>query len=538
MLNAFKLRIPTDFEYYSSKLNLWLLIRLSPTKGGMMVYINDITDKKEKEAQGKYDISLLKKIIENIPIGLIVARAPDGKLIFINRHIEKLFGRSLLETTDYNQYSDWLGLHTNGQPYKLEEWPLYRSIKTGEVVEDEEIFFCFKDGTKHLIKIKSHPIRDETCKITAAVAVGIDETATKTYEDKLFKNGQEFKILAENSPDIIAHFNKDLRYIYVNPALEKFLNMPAKEIIGKNNTELGLPLKMVSKYDHKMKRTFETGRVQKTTFSFTVKKTEKFFLSWFVPELNKSKVVTSAFSITRDISEFKKIEKKKDEFLSIASHEIKTPLTSLKGYVQILKKEFSSDNSLVYEYLEKMDSQIDRTVKLINELLEISRVQSGKIKLNKKYFSLNKLIKDTIENIQSTVNTHEITFEINNNVYVYADKDRISQVLINLLSNAIRYSPHANKINVRLKSSKKKVTVYVQDFGVGISSKQQSKIFHMFYRVSNSDIQASSGLGVGLFIAAQIVKCHNGEIHVKSQENKGSTFYFTLPSSQVRHKNI
>ncbi len=234
--------------------------------------------------------------------------------------------------------------------------------------------------------------------------------------------------------------------------------------------------------------------------------------------------------VTMNITERVEMERRKDEFIGMASHELKTPVTSLKVYAQLMQKQLGNQVNLpMYSFVSKMNNQIDRLTKLINDLLNLSRIQAGKLKFHQESFDINILIKDTAENIQSAYNSHTIEIQGNIPNNVYADHDRIEQVVINLLTNAVRYSPQSKKIIVTLNSYVNEIKIGVQDFGIGIAKEYQNRIFDRFYQVSSSNSHPTSGLGIGLYITNEIVKRHSGRLWVESEVGKGSVFYFTLP---------
>jgi PAS domain S-box-containing protein len=220
----------------------------------------------------------------------------------------------------------------------------------------------------------------------------------------------------------------------------------------------------------------------------------------------------------------------RDEFISVASHELKTPVTSLKMYTQIVLKQLEKrGEDILVNPISKMNNQIDKLTLLINDLLNISKIQLGKLEFNEESFDLKEVVKDTIESIQSSTTTHTITLNGKITKHVWGDKDRMSQVITNLLTNAIKYSPSADKVKVQLKESKTHAEVHVHDYGIGIDKEQQKKIFNRFYRVSGLEEKTFPGLGIGLYISYEIVKRHGGTLSVKSTKGKGSEFIFTIP---------
>jgi len=231
-----------------------------------------------------------------------------------------------------------------------------------------------------------------------------------------------------------------------------------------------------------------------------------------------------------DITEKKHIEQQKDDFISIASHELKTPVTSMKAYTQLLQRHpLITNDKKASSMLAKMDSQMNRLTELMASFMNVYKMRTGQLRLKKVRFQLEDLITEVVGNFQYTITSHIVKRTDKTKVKVYADKARIYQVLVNLVSNAVKYSPNANKVLVSQKPEIGKVTVSVQDFGMGIPEGDQKRIYERFFRAKGKKESNIPGLGLGLFISTEIVKQHGGGLWVKSIEGKGSTFSFTLP---------
>ncbi|WP_312342924.1 hybrid sensor histidine kinase/response regulator [Chryseobacterium binzhouense] len=234
-----------------------------------------------------------------------------------------------------------------------------------------------------------------------------------------------------------------------------------------------------------------------------------------------------------DIDAQKKVEKEKDEFLSIASHELKTPLTSIKAYIQLLDRKLKlSESSTESGFMVKVHDQIEKLNMLITDLLDVSKIENGKLKISKQPTNLENLIQNTIENILQT-NENKVKIErhgVITDILIPLDAIRIEQVLINFLTNAIKYSPQNNQVIVTtfVDEEEQEVKVSVTDFGIGIPDYKQESVFQKFYRVDESSLQFQ-GMGIGLYICSEIIKQHHGNIGVSSIVDEGSTFYFTLP---------
>jgi two-component system CheB/CheR fusion protein len=231
-----------------------------------------------------------------------------------------------------------------------------------------------------------------------------------------------------------------------------------------------------------------------------------------------------------DITERKRLESQKEEFLGIASHELRTPVTSIKAYTQLLQEMVNEKNDTEsVEIIDKLNRQVDRLTHLIADLLDITRISEGQLTLQPEVFSINDLINEIVELMQRTTAQHVIVNELNAMPPVKADRERISQVLINLISNAIKYSPNSHRIIVSTSRETDQVKISIQDFGIGMSEATRLRIFDRFFRASDNNIKTYPGLGLGLFIASDIIRKHGGDIGVESEKEKGTLIYFTLP---------
>lgn len=242
-------------------------------------------------------------------------------------------------------------------------------------------------------------------------------------------------------------------------------------------------------------------------------------------------------TLLEEIEYRKEAERKKDEFISIASHELKTPLTSVKGYVQILERSIDKgDIPTVKKHLSKVITQVDKLSALIADLLDISKIESGKLKFNKQYFRIDDTVNNIIEVMQQSHPHFKIVQNGESKLEVYGDEMRIEQVIVNFLTNAIKYSPGTDEIQVTVYTCGDRFFLAVKDFGIGMSKKDQESVFNKFYRVEETS-HRFQGLGIGLYICEQIIKRHNGTIGVKSKLGEGSEFYFYIPIHPVNDIN-
>jgi signal transduction histidine kinase len=221
---------------------------------------------------------------------------------------------------------------------------------------------------------------------------------------------------------------------------------------------------------------------------------------------------------------------RKNDFIGMVSHELKTPLTSLNAIIQVANTKLQgSDDQFLAGAMTKANAQIKRMSTMINGFLNISRLESGKILIEKGHFDIEELVREITDETKLSVATHHINLVQCAPINVYADRDKINSVISNLISNAVKYSPQNTTILVSCSVAQNEITVSVKDEGIGIKPSDAERIFDRYYRVESSNTRHISGFGIGLYLSAEIIERHGGRIWLESEPGKGSTFYFSLP---------
>lgn len=256
----------------------------------------------------------------------------------------------------------------------------------------------------------------------------------------------------------------------------------------------------------------------------------RWYLVQAVPLRDAQGTVMKWYGTNTDIQAQKEAQAQKDNFLGVASHELKTPVTSIKAYAQMMERMFRNKGDLKNaELVNKMDRQINRLNSLIGDLLDVTKINTGRMVFSETEFDFDGLVDEISGEIQRTTEKHQIERELTVGKTITGDRDRLGQVITNLLTNAIKYSPGSERIIVSTKITDNELRLCVQDFGIGINPEKQQKVFEQFYRVSGSREHTFPGLGLGLYISAEIVRRMGGRIWVNSAEGEGSKFCFSLP---------
>lgn len=340
--------------------------------------------------------------------------------------------------------------------------------------------------------------------------------------------------IVESSQDSIVTIDLNRVITSWNKGAEELYGYTAEEVIGRPLALVMVPKdiqglidKVQDIVDEITVPIYETVRLHKNG-----KQAELEIL--LSPVRNGLGEVIGVSTVARDISIRKMQERQKDDFISIASHELKTPVTNIKSYAElILEKLQQSGDEKTAWMMTKLNTQVDKLIELIKTLLDTTRLTAGEILLTLEAFDLNGLINEQIETFSLVQENHRFIFNAGEIKPVHADRKLIGQVLTNILTNAAKYSPKGGDIIVTTRDKGDEVEVSVQDFGIGIPANVKEKIFERYFRVSDPQVASVSGIGLGLFISAGIIRQHGGNISLESEEGKGSTFSFTLPYRNV-----
>lgn len=374
--------------------------------------------------------------------------------------------------------------------------------------------------------------------IETIINISIDITDRKESEQKILQDYANINYALDQSA-IVAITDQAGMIQYVN---EKFLEISQysrEELVGKTHRVVNSGVHPPS-FFAEMWKTILSGKVWRGEIQNRAKNGEYYWVATTItPFLDERGQPQRLISIRHDITPRKKLERQKDEFIGIASHELKTPVTSLKGYIQVMYKRFVKNGDTVSaQHMQKMNAQVDKLSLLIEDLLDVTKIETGRLQLSQEEFDINILVQEIVEQLQLTTEKHVLKIRGKVDRLVSGDRDRIGQVIANLLSNAIKYSPAADEVIISLASTPQQLQISVQDFGVGIPPQKRQRVFERFYRVSGEKKSTFPGLGLGLYISSEIIQRHQGKIWVESEIGQGSQFHFTLPWRQTRGENL
>jgi len=489
-----------------------------------------------------YDLSLQKEAEEkqaaleaivNFSNDAVISKTLDGIITSWNPAATTLFGYTEEEA---------LGQHISliiPKDSLVEEELILENLQKGQKIDHFETIRMAKDGTEKPVSLTIFPTFNKNGDITGASKIVKDIS----YKDRDDEKQATLAAIVSSSDDAI--ISKTLKGIITswNDAARRMFGYTEEEAIGKHisliipKERLAEETKIINsitrgeKIDH-----FETERIAKDG-------TRRYISLTVSPIKNSRGKIIGASKVARDISlrleaekqrdlytqRLQELNKYKDEFMVMASHELKTPLTVIMANLQLLQEMMENDENAIF--VEKAVKQVDKLSELVGNLLDVSKIQAGKLAFKPTDFDLNELLNEVANNLQQTTKDQKIIYKDKGaKLIVHADRERIEQVIVNIINNAIKYSRKPGDIVVNAGNKNRTITVNITDKGIGIPTKDLENIFLRFYRVSGS-ASSFSGSGIGLYISSEIIKHHGGKIWAESNVGKGSVFHFSLPAA-------
>ncbi|WP_090985211.1 PAS domain-containing sensor histidine kinase [Pedobacter suwonensis] len=377
------------------------------------------------------------------------------------------------------------------------------------------------------------PIFGQDGEVTGIMVVANEITLQVVSKMEAAKSEERFRNFMYDIPMATAYYETENMVISLaNDEMLRFWGKD-KSVIGKTVAE-AIPELNLQPSVETLKKVYQTGisyHADQEEFLVIIdgKEQKRWFSFTYKPIKDANGQVYAIIHAATDVTKLVQLQQQKDEFLGIASHELKTPVTSIKAYAQVLERMIRSEgDEKKATMVRKMDQQLNRLTGLIGDLLDVTKIQSGKMTFNPIEFDFDAVVEDIVDEMQHISSKHKIICNLESNAIVFADKERIGQVITNFLSNAIKYSTDADEIDVATYSQNGEVILSVRDYGIGISEDLQHLVFDQFYRVDGNLQHTYPGLGLGLYISAEIIKSEGGRIWVESTAGEGATFFFAL----------
>lgn len=481
----------------------------------------EISGRRKAENQLNVTRNQLGSVMASGLIGTWV-RDIDNNVLYADETLSKMFGVPY----DVNGSEPGIFLSKVAPNDRLRITDVLQEAIKNHQVYETEYELSIDDSSRWLLS-RGRVSLDDHGQPKWFTGVALDITERKAAELALIRAEELFRVLAETIPQKVFMTDAENHLTYMSPQWEDFTGLKVNEISDEVMTDLIHP---DDRDDNLAKWWDAVAKGEHFIYEHRFRNHAGDYvwhLTRALPLKNDNGEIVGWIGTMTDIHDRKVAEKLKDDFISIASHELRTPLTTLKIFFQLIAREMRGDSKL-NSLTEKAVRQSNRLERLINDLLDVTRISSGKITYHCEDFDFAALLKETVANIQETAGSHQIVVNGNDQPVVHGDHYRMEQVLVNLLNNAVKYSPGADQIIVSYVIRDNTLRVSIQDFGIGIAEKNLPHLFSRFYRADVAD-KRFEGLGLGLYIAADIIRRHGGEISVESQPDQGSVFRFWLP---------
>ncbi|MBB5396909.1 ATP-binding protein [Mucilaginibacter sp. AK015] len=506
-------------------------------------------DQLPRDNNNNISLTLIKAALDASVSGIIITdnQLPDNPIIYCNWSFERMTGYRRNDIIGHN--CRFLQADDRNQPARAK---IKEAIANGSNIF-VEIRNYTRTGQLFWNELYVSPVKSEDGKVTHFIGVQHNVSLRKKAEENLVQEKEQREQRIRERTEALHHSREYLDSI-VQTVRESLLVLdPQLKVISANQHFLNTFKVSVLETENKNLYQLGNGQWNIPKLKELLEKilpTNNPVLDFEVehdfPHIGKKLMLLNANRVElegeykdrillaiEDITERRAIEQRKDDFLSVASHELKTPLTTIKGYIQIIERLLPPESGeKLKDIVKKTAKHTEKLNNLIEELLEVSRIQTGNITLNEEEFDFDKMVAETVDSLQAASAKHHIIVSGHTQIKLIGDESQLSQVVSNFLSNAIKYSPDADKVEVHLAVLNGYIKLSVKDYGLGINAADQKRIYERFFRSTETQ-KKYPGMGIGLYICEQIIKNHGGSLWVDSEYGQGSTFSFTLPIKQL-----
>lgn len=526
---------------------------------GTVVTLKDETDRKRAEEALRENEERFRQVTENIGEVFWMTSLDKCQMMYVSPAYEAIWGRTCHSL--YEQPTSWM------EAIHLEDRERVRLAALGKQIQgeyDEEYRIVHRDGSIRWIRDRAFPVRNELGVIYRMVGVAADITDRKRVEEAIQRANRELsdlnftleervKARTLELEDVIRQVNNEKEKtdriideitdgVIVTDVTGKILliNPAAQMLLGNKRHAIPTDLSEVAHSPHLQEifRNPAEAATREVEIDDPVHLSTRALKATAVPLKDERGDLLGKVAVFHDITSFKEVDRLKSEFISKVSHELRTPLTSIKGYIDNLRDGIAGAlDEKQQNYLDRMSKNADHLVRLINDLLDVSLIESGKMALNLTTLSLRDLVAETINNLRPIAAEKQLEvivkeFEVESQIR--GDYAKLEQVITNLLDNAIKFTHPGGRITITLQHDEQFLKTSIQDTGIGIPPEKRSKIFERFYRIEQEAPSKVNGTGLGLYIAKNLIEMHGGQIWVISEVGKGSEFSFILPAKLGR----
>jgi PAS domain S-box-containing protein len=525
-----------DGQFYWIEANGRVELAADGTPARFPGVLIDIQYRRRAEAERDAAARLLRNFIEAVP-GVVYAKDRQGRLLLANQGTADLVGQPLdaiVGRTDLEFLDDKLEaavITANDQRIM--------SSGTPEMIEEA---VRQPDGTSRWWLSSKAPLRDEAGAVVGLIGASIDITDRKRAMEELRDRERELQTLADTIPDVLVRFDRELRHVFVNAAVERASGRPRADFVGRTNRELGMPESLCERWDAALLAVFDGRKNGEIEFEFDSAQGRRLFCARLAPEVGADGRVEHVVSVVTDITAERTAEqslrdegRRKDEFLATLAHEWRNHLAPVRNSVQLLER-LGVATGHAARAIAILERQVGHMIRLVDDLMDVARIGQGKVGLALRELDLRASIESAIEASRPQLDAarHQLEVEFPESaVTVHADPTRLVQVFVNLLNNAAKYTPPGGLIQIRIVRQGDWAVVKIADNGVGIPPEMLANVFDMFTQVRDHEHQAQGGLGIGLSLVRRLVELHGGNVMVDSEgAGCGSTFTVRLPLAE------
>ena len=495
----------------------------------ILLSIKDVTEEVRIRKDIEFSENRFHNLIYSSPSAMGILHGEDLVITIANEAIIEIWGKgntivgkkyfeALPELVEQGYKEVFNKVYKTGIPFSTIETPV-KILQQGIMTLKYYNFILFAQRN----------INDE---INGVGIIASEVTSQAELNNKIKESEQHFRLMADLMPAKISNAKANGEVTYFNKQWLDFSGYSFEELKDFGYHKILHPDE-IEDFQDRLKHAATTGTVLEMEMRLMDKNGNyKWHLNLAAPIIDDTGNIKMWIGVTTDINDQKEKEEEKDSFISIASHELKTPLTTAKAYLQMLEFSLDPKEEEANLFAKKASQSVNRLNELITELLDVSKIEFGKLNYTNTTFSINDMIKSTVQNMQLTSPTHSLIITGRVNDEIIGDKERLQQVVINLLSNAIKYSPGEEKVFINIGKENGNLKISIKDTGIGIAKQSLNKIFDKYHRIEEHAAHFQ-GLGIGLFISYEIIQRHNGKLWAESEDGKGSTFYFTLPVNSV-----
>jgi PAS domain S-box-containing protein len=536
-------------------------VRFNGNQQFALLVIHDLTGRKQAEAERELwsrqiesERDRLRRILEQMPIGVIIAEAPSGRLVFHNIEASRLLHRPFLVAEDYRGYPKYGAVHEDGLPYQAEEYPAARSLMFGEIVKSEEIKYRLEDSTETYFSVNSAPIHAPEGRMVLTIVTFSDIAERKLAEAALRESEERFAKAFQASPDgLVISRIADAVILEVNDSFVSMSGYARDEIIGRSALQIGLYADPSSR-ERALKILEEQGVVRDFELTMRRKSGE---VRWILLSVEPMDLRGEHcwLTISHDITERKHAEEErerllrqekeareeaetasrmKDEFLATISHELRTPLTAILGWASMLNRGILSQIQTRHA-LQVIERSARLQAALVDDILDTSRIITGRLKLDAHPVEIGRVFQAAIDVIRPSAEAKRIRLQVvtdDRSSIVFGDANRLQQVIWNLLSNAVKFTGEGGRVEARLIRTDGHIEIVVKDNGMGIEPEFMPYVFDRFRQADSSSTRQYGGLGLGLAIVRHVVEMHGGTVAASSPgKGQGATFKVRFPAA-------